>query len=155
MTFLRSLHFKVLITCVLVFIVAIIGIRINFYYLGMIGILALFIFPITLILAGRRFAPSPFNNFATWIVIVMIGICTLNWIGQDDKGFALTFFTLDYVFMKLLYHDTVREYMIDSNGFTLFSYIVRIVLGFLYGITLDAFIYLVKKIKRSIFLKFD
>lgn len=148
MTFLRSLHVKVMMACIVAFIVAVIGINLfDLYQLGMLGILAIIVFPITVILAGRRFAPAPFNNFTTWIVIIMIGIYILHWIGQDDKGLLMTLFTLDYVFMWLIYHDTVREYMV-ANDFTYFSYIVRIVLGFLYGVLLDLFVYFVKKIMK-------
>ncbi|MFB7155608.1 MULTISPECIES: hypothetical protein [unclassified Lysinibacillus] len=148
MTFLRSLHVKIMMACIVAFIVAVIGINLfDLYQLGILGILAIVVFPITMILAGRRFAPAPFNNCTTWIVIVMIGICILHWIGQDDKGLLMTLFTLDYVFMWLLYHDTVREYMV-ANDFTFISYIVRIMLGFLYGVLLDAFIYFFKKIMK-------
>ncbi|MEB2301683.1 hypothetical protein LAV72_18930 [Lysinibacillus xylanilyticus] len=66
---------------------------------------------------------------------MMIGICILHWIGQDDKGFLMTLFTVDFVFMWLLHHGTVREYMV-ANDFTFFSYIV---LGVIYGVLLDAF----------------
>ncbi|MEQ6354909.1 hypothetical protein ABNX05_09815 [Lysinibacillus sp. M3] len=60
----------------------------------------------------------------------------------------MTFFTW------LLYHGTVREYMV-ANDFTLISYIVCIVLGLLYGVLLDAFIYLEKDNETISFPKQD
>jgi|GEM_PF-499325 len=148
MTFLRSLHVKIMMACIVAFIVAIIGINLfDLYQLGMLGILAIIVFPITVILAGRRFAPAPFNNFTTWIVIIMIGICILHWIGQDDKGLLMSLFSVDFVYMWLLYHDPVREYMV-ANDFSFFRYIVRIGLGLIYGVLLDVFVYFVKKIMK-------
>lgn len=110
MTFLRSLHVKIMMVCIVAFIVAVIGINLfDLYQLGVLGILAIIVFPITMILAGRRYAPAPFNNFTTWIVIIMIGLCILHWIGQDDKELLMSLFTVDFVYMWLLYHDPVRE----------------------------------------------
>ncbi|MFJ7182541.1 hypothetical protein [Lysinibacillus xylanilyticus] len=148
MTFLRSLHVKIMMACIVAFIVTVIGINLfDLYQLGMLGILAIIVFPITVILAGRRFAPAPFNNFATWIVIIMIGICILHWIGQDDKGLLMSLFSVDFVYMWLLYHDPVREYMV-ANDFSFFRYIVRIGLGLIYGVLLDVFVYFLKKIMK-------
>ncbi|MFF2794219.1 hypothetical protein [Lysinibacillus xylanilyticus] len=148
MTFLRSLHVKIMMACIAAFIVSVIGINLfDLYQLGMLGILAIIIFPITVILAGRRFAPAPFNNFTTWIVIIMIGICILHWIGQDDKGLLMSLFSVDFVYMWLLYHDPVREYMV-ANDFSFFRYIVRIGLGLIYGVLLDVFVYFLKKIMK-------
>ncbi|MGE8034652.1 hypothetical protein [Lysinibacillus sp. NPDC093692] len=161
MTLLRSWHVKIMMACIVALIVAVIGTKLfltyplstrgiylfGIYSMSTIGILALIVLPITLILAGRRFTPAPLNNFTTWVVIMMIGICILHWIDQDDNGFLMTLVTLDFVFMRLLHHDTVREYMI-ANDFTFFSYIVRIMLGVLYGVLLDAFSYFFKKIMK-------
>jgi len=148
MTFLRSLDVKIMMVCIVAFIVAVIGINLfDLYQLGMLGILAIIVFPITVILAGRRFAPAPFNNFTTWIVIIMIGICILHWIGQDDKGLLMSLFSVDFVYMWLLYHDPVREYMV-ANDFSFFRYIVRIGLGLIYGVLLDVFVYFLKKIMK-------
>ena len=148
MTFLRSSHAKIMMTCIVAFIVAVIGINLfDLYQLGMLGVLAIVVFPITMILAGRRFAPAPFNNFTTWIVIIMIGLCILHWIGQDDKELLMSLFTADFLYLWLLYHDPVREYMV-ANEFTFFRYIVRIGLGLLYGVLLDVLVYFVKKIMK-------
>lgn len=148
MTFLRSMHVKVMMACIVAFIVAVIGNNLfGLYQLGMLGILAIVVFPITMILAGRRFASAPFNNFTTWIVIMMIGICILHWIGQDDKELLMSLFTVDFVYTWLLHNDPVREYMV-ANDFMFFHYIVRIMLGVLYGVLLDAFSYFVKKIMK-------
>ncbi|MFJ8087867.1 hypothetical protein ACIQ7N_06635 [Lysinibacillus sp. NPDC095746] len=148
MTFLRSLHVKIMMVCIVAFIVAVIGINLfDLYQLGVLGILAIIVFPITMILAGRRYAPAPFNNFTTWIVIIMIGLCILHWIGQDDKELLMSLFTIDFVYMWLLHNDPVREYMV-VNDFMFFHYIVRIGLGLLYGILLDVFVYFVKKIMK-------
>lgn len=148
MAFLRSWHVKIMMMCIVAFLVVVMGInQFDLYQLGILGILAIIVFPITVILAGRRFAPAPFHNFTTWIVIIMIGICILHWIGQDDKGLLMSLFTVDFVYMWLLYHDPVREYMV-ANDFMFFRYIVRIGLGLLYGILLDVFVYFVKKIMK-------
>lgn len=148
MAFLRSLHVKIMMTCIVAFLVAVIGInQFDLYQLGILGILAIIVFPITMILAGRRYAPAPFNNFTTWIVIIMIGLCILHWIGQDDKELLMSLFTIDFVYTWLLHNDPVREYMV-ANDFMFFHYIVRIGLGLLYGILLDVFVYFVKKIMK-------
>lgn len=148
MTFLRSMHVKIMMACIVAYIVTVIGINLfDLYQLGVLGILALIVFPITVTLAGRRFAPAPFNNFTTWIVIIMIGICILHWIGQDDKGLMMSLFTFDFVYMWLLHHDPVRDYIV-ANDFTFIRYIVRIGLGLLYGVLLDVFVYFVKKIMK-------
>lgn len=148
MTFLRSLHIKIITACIIAYIVTVIGINLfDLYQLGILGGLAIIVFPITVILAGRRFAPAPFNNFTTWIVIIMIGICILHWMGQDEKELIMSFFTADFVYMWLLYHDPVREYMV-ANDFTFVRYIVRIGLGLVYGVLLDILVYFVKKIMK-------
>jgi len=148
MTFLRSLHVKIMLVCIVAFTVAVIGINLfDLYQLGVLGILAIIVFPITVILAGRRFAPAPFNNFTTWIVIIMIGICILHWLGQDDKELLMSLFTADFVYMWLLHNAPVREYMV-ANDFTFLHYIVRIGLGLIYGVLLDVFVYFVKKIMK-------
>lgn len=150
MTFLHSMHVKIMLTCTVAFVATIIAMnQFNVYSSAttMIGVLAVIVFPITLILAGRRFAPVPINNFTSWIGIIMIGICFFDWISQDEKGLEMTIFTLDFGFMWLLYHDTFGEYLMVNDDYTSFSYFVRIVLGCLYGVLLDAFVYFMKKIK--------
>ena len=150
MRFLHSRHVKIMLTCIVAFIGVIVAMNVFHFYSSAtttIGVLVLIVFPITLILAGRRFARFPFNNFTTWIGFIMIGICILHWISQDDKGLGMTLFTLDFVFMWLLYHYKFGEYLMVNGNFVFFGYFTRVVLGCFYGILLDVFVYIMKKIK--------
>lgn len=153
MKFLRSTIFKVFVTLVVV----IVGCLICFplFPNGSEGLIILFILsiitmPFVIIIAGKQYAPKPFNYCAIWSGLLFVGICVLNAIGQDDKNLLIVFLGIDVIYVELLYMESIRSYLIADDGITFVGYVVRVVLGVIYGGIIDLIVYIVRRNRKAI-----
>ena len=153
MEFLRSTIFKIFVVLVIV----IVGCLISFRQFpnGSEGLIILFILsilalPVVIIIAGKQHAPKPFNYCAIWSGLVFVGICVLNAIGQDDKNLLMAFFGIDVVYIELLYTESIRSYLITDDGITFVGYVVRVVLGAIYGGIVDLIVFIARRNRKAI-----
>nr|WP_144919624.1 hypothetical protein [Paenibacillus bovis] len=76
------------------------------------------------------------KTFSFWFLIISIIVCIINLLGYDDKNLLFGFFGLDIVLYLLTYTEPFRNWIIDDK--ILWSgYLIRIIIGLLYGWVLD------------------
>ena len=148
MEFLRSTIFKIFIVLVIVIVGCLICFRL--FPNGSEGLIILFILsiiamPVVIIIAGKQYAPKPFNYCAIWSGLVFVGICVLNAIGQDDKNLLIALFGIDVMYVELLYTESIRSYLITDDGITFVGYVVRVALGVIYGGIVDLIVFVVRR----------
>ncbi len=144
--FYKSMHFFWLIGCFLMFIVGVTALQffwhIVFTYLVVFGMLG---FTVTLVLAGKKYAPRPFNNYATWFAVICVGIVGFHAIGQDDKWLLITLLGADQLFLNTIQHSSFEPYTTANDQLTVVAYMIRIVIGALYGAIVDGIVFLWQK----------
>ena len=153
MNFLRSTIFKILIVLVVVIVGCLICFRLlpnDSEGLIILFILSILAMPVVIIIAGKQYAPKPYNYCAIWSGLLFVGICVLNAIGQDDKNLLVVFFGIDVIYVELLYMESIRAYLITDDGITFVGYVVRVVLGVIYGGILDLIVYIVRRNRKAI-----
>lgn len=142
----RSFLFKLLVGEIVIYSICLILLRQSLPFADELVILPFIVtiiaIPITVMIAGVKYAPKPFNNFMTWFSFVFFVICILNAIGQDDKNLLITGIGADVPYQQLLNF----PYMTTFEGnITLVGYITRVGLGAFYGGLVDLFLRLRKK----------
>ncbi|WP_031423601.1 hypothetical protein [Exiguobacterium sp. NG55] len=91
------------------------------------------------------------KTFSFWFVLVSIFVCYLNFTDQDDKGLLFFFFGLDPILYHMVYSETFRSFIFDESADEILwgGYLLRVIIGLFYGLTLDFLLYQVKNKKRN------
>lgn len=145
--FLKSMHCKLLLGFLLLYIATIITLQFTWFeLLLMTFIISVIGFPITLVLAGRKFAKRPFNNFGTWFGVVFIGIVLFHVAGQDDKWLLITLLHFDLPYKVLLDNDQLADMTLGI--ITPLGLLVRVLLGAAYGFVIDIVLFLYNQAKK-------
>ncbi len=144
--FRHSFLFKLLVGELVIYSISLILLRQSLRFTEQLAILPFLVtiiaIPITIIIAGVKYAPKPFNNFMTWFSFIFLVICILNAIGQDDKNLLMVVFGADVLYQQLLH----LPYMVTVEGeITLVGYITRGGLGAFYGGLFDLFMLVRRK----------
>lgn len=144
--FRRSFLFKLLVGELVIYSICLILLRQSLPFAQQFAILTFIVtiiaIPTTVIIAGIKYAPKPFNNFMTWFSFILFVICILNAIGQDDKNLLITLFGADVLYRQLLHLPYIATVEVNI---TLIGYITRVGLGVFYGGLVDLFLRLRKK----------
>jgi hypothetical protein len=80
-----------------------------------------------------------YKRFSFWLTIIAIGICLFNLLGYDDKSILLFFTSPPFQIMGTQWF--VENFTHPANISIEIKYVLTILFWFLFGITLDKFIF--------------